>query len=115
MCGPALAMPPYTVHITVPSTVKKGQTFDLRVYGFSANTSKLAVFRDNAACATTAALEHTHPGATQFIGQNVTGNYAVTKSLTAVTAGKHYICAYLTGLPPQSLPRAHAMASYTVT
>jgi hypothetical protein len=115
MCVPALAMNPYTVHLGLPSSVKKGSTFDLRVYGYSANTSKLAVFHDNQVCAATAAHEHAHASAMQFIAKKVTGAYSASGAGKAVATGTHYICAYLTGLPPQSLPRAHAMASYTVS
>jgi hypothetical protein len=115
MCGTAVAMSPYTVHLSLPSTAKKGTSFHLRVYGESANTSKLTVFHDNAACATTSAREHARAGAMLFISKNVTGAYSVSATGHAVAVGKHYICAYLTGLPPQSLPRAHAMAAYTVT
>ena len=115
MCVPALAMNPYTVHIKAPSTAaRRGRRFQVRVYGNSANTSHLTVFHDNQACAATAAREHGHSSAMQVIAKNVTGSYSVTASGKAIHAGTHFICAYLTGLPPQSLPRAHAMASYKV-
>lgn len=115
MCGAAVAMNPYTVHIAVPGTVTKGSTFHARVYGHSANTSVLTVFHDDQACATTSSREQGHSSATKIVSQKVTGKYSVTRKGTAAKRGKHYICAYLTGLPPQSLPRAHAAAAYTVT
>jgi hypothetical protein len=115
LCGVAMAMAPYTVHITVPGTVKKSHSFVLKVFGFSANASQLTVFRANQTCAATAARERMVPGAVQIINQNVVNSYSVSKPGKAQVLGKHYVCAYLTGLPPQSLPRAHAKAAYTVT
>ncbi len=113
--GAAVALPPYTVHIKVPSTVKKGQQFDLKVSGNSANTSVLRVFLANRACAIRASREALRPHAKTIILKQVTGLYTVTKSPRSLTSGTHYVCAYLTGLPPQSFPRAHASATFTTT
>jgi hypothetical protein len=42
--GIALAMAPYTVHVAVPATVKKGHEFKVTASGESANLSRLTVF-----------------------------------------------------------------------
>jgi hypothetical protein len=110
--GGALAQTPYTTHISVPSTVKKSSPFTLTVDGFSANLSQLTVFHDQQACASTAAGERMHTHAVVSIAKQVVNSYSVTRTFTAVTLGTHYFCAYLASLPPASLPRAHAFASY---
>jgi hypothetical protein len=108
----ALAMNPYTVHIKVPSTVKHGSSFKATVSGESANTSILRVFHDEQSCAATPAREAAHAHAAQIINKHVTNAYSVTKTGSATTLGKHYLCAYLTALPPAHLLRAHAFVAY---
>jgi hypothetical protein len=110
--GPAVAQTPYTVKVNMPSTVKRSRPFSIIVDGYSANLSKLTVFHDDQACASTAASESTHPHAVVSISHQVVNNYSVTRTFTAVSVGKHYFCAYLASLSPASLPRAKAFASY---
>jgi hypothetical protein len=111
--GGALAQTPYTTHITVPSTVKLSSPFTLTVDGYSANLSQLTVFHDDQACASTAASERMHAHAVVSIAKQVVNSYGVTRTFTAANLGPHYFCSYLASLPPASLPRAHAFASYT--
>jgi hypothetical protein len=109
----ALAMNPYTVHIKVPSTVKHGSNFKATFYGESANTSDLRVFHDDQACAATPSREAGHPHAALIVNKDVTNAYSVTKTGSATTLGKHYLCAYLLALPPAKLLRAHASVAYS--
>jgi hypothetical protein len=110
----ALAMAPYTVHVAVPATVKKGHDFKLTASGESANLSRLTVFLDSTACAPTASREHAKPTAKLIISKDVVNKYTKSATLMAKVLGKHHACGYLTGTPPQSLPRAHSFATYKV-
>jgi hypothetical protein len=112
--GVALAMAPYTVHVAVPATVKKGHEFKVTASGESANLSRLAVFLDSTACAPTASREHAKPTARLIISKNVVNKYTKSAAVMAKRLGKHHACGYLTGPPPQSLPRAHSSATYKV-
>jgi hypothetical protein len=111
--GAAAAQPPYTVSVSVPSTVKLSAPFTVVAAGYSANLSQLTVFHDNQACASTASAESAHPHAVVSVSQQVVNSYSVSRTFTAVSLGSHYFCAYLTSLPPAPLPRAQAFAAYT--
>jgi hypothetical protein len=113
--GAALAIVPYTVHLTVPATVTKGNPFSVAAAGYSANLSQLTVFLDNRVCAKTSAREDSHPKAVKIITAPVVGNYTKTQTAHALILGTHHACAYLTAPPPAGFPRAHAAASYTVS
>jgi hypothetical protein len=112
----ALASAPYTVKVkVVPNIILKSSPFTVTATGLSANTSQLAVFLDqNMKCAKTAATEALHPKAVKIISQVVVGAYTKTASFAALHLGLHHACGYLTGLPPQSLPRARSTAPYKV-
>ncbi len=112
--GVAIAMAPYTVSLKVPSVVKRGHQLKVTASGESANLSRLTVFLAGKACAASAAHEHGVSGAKLIINKQVVNAYSKSAVVTAKVLGKRHACAYLTGLPPQSLPRAHAFASYTV-
>jgi hypothetical protein len=113
----ALAMAPYSVHVKVPSFVKKGTSFTLTVYGNSANLSLLRVFHDNKACGSTVPQESSHPHAVLWFKKQVVNSYSVTPSYVAGATGQHYLCTYLTSVPPPSpgMLRAEQAAVYTVT
>jgi hypothetical protein len=82
--------------------------------GESANLSRLTVFLDSTACAPTASREHAKPTAKLIISKNVVNKYTKSATLMAKVLGKHHACGYLTGTPPESLPRAHSFATYKV-
>src|SRR5580658_4137287 len=54
--GSAAAEVPYVVKIAVPAAVKDPSKFTIRVFGHSANLTRLSAFIDTEACATTAAV-----------------------------------------------------------
>jgi hypothetical protein len=112
--GAALALPPYSVHITVQSTITKSSQFEIVVAGNSANLSRLIVFTDRRLCALTAGRESSHPKAVKIIAQNVVGAYSKVRTLQAKVVGQHEVCAYLRATPPSSLQRARATAAYNV-
>jgi hypothetical protein len=111
----AAAEVPYAVHITVPATVKDPSKFLIRVFGHSANLSRVSAFIDTEPCATTAALERTHPHAdvTRLMNVLVVHGFSKVAIPLAKEAGQFNVCAYLTGTVPQLLPRAAATGADT--
>ena len=116
--GQALALSPYTVHVSVvPSVVTKSHDFRITAAGRSSNASILTVFIDPHKCALTAKVEVTRPKAVKIISQTVVHHYTKTRVGTATVVGAHHVCAYLTAVPPQPsllLQYARATAPYTV-
>jgi hypothetical protein len=114
--GSAAAGVPYVVKIAVPAAVKDPSKFTIRVFGHSANLTRLSAFIDTEACATTAAVERTHPhgDVTRLMNVFVVHGFSKVAIPLAKVAGQFNVCAYLTGTRPQLLPQAAATGSYTV-
>jgi len=112
--GVALAFSPYTVHVKVPSSIKKGTQYKVTAKGESANLSILTVYLAGKPCAANASREQGVSGAKRIIKADVVNKYSKSATEKAKVLGTHHACAYLTGTPPQSLPRAHSFATYSV-
>jgi len=110
--GTALASAPYSVHLTVPSSVNKGARIMVKATGSARERSRLTVFLDTGNCASSAAAESGHPHSSRIINLGVAHGFAKSHTLTANGLGKQYACAYLNA--PASRTRARARASFTV-
>jgi hypothetical protein len=108
--------PPYTVKVkVVPSTVRLTKTFKVIASGRSANASRLIVFLNRVRkCALTVAGDAAIPSNHLLVKTGVVHLYSDATTVKTLIAGKHYVCAYLTALPPSTLLRARAGAAYKV-
>jgi hypothetical protein len=123
----------YSVRVSVPGTVKRGQTFTLSASGNASTRSHLVLFLAQQQCSSSYVLEFNAIGAWQrgdpFFQRgpgrgsrslvsktySVQGAFRVTASAHAGSrTGTEYVCAYIPSRKP-TVTRAHASARYRVT
>jgi hypothetical protein len=112
LAGQALASGAYSVHLSVPSKVDKGDKFTVTSAGAASNAAGLTVFLATHKCKKSAKAEAAV--GTKIISDRVVHTYSKSATKTASVPGKHFACAYLSSVPPATLTYARASKAYTV-
>lgn len=112
LAGQALASGAYSVHLSVPSKVDKGDKFTVTAAGVASNAAHLTVFLATHKCKKSAKAE----GAvgTKIISGRGIHTYSKSATKAASVPGKYFACAYLSSVPPAALTYARASKAYTV-
>ncbi len=115
--APSFAESPYSVRVVVAAHIGPVNTHRrVAVTGDAANAARLSVYLAPAKCSRRRSVEARVPQVKLVIHATVVHLFSQNKIFTPRATGKHYACAYLTGLAPnRGVEYATARSRYRVT